>query len=168
MYNVDIDTGGTMTDGLVSGDGSVIALKVETTPHDVTVAFTGILDAARARLGFGDLRSFLGQVEVIRWSSTISSNALAQHIGPKLGLLVTAGHERDLYSEHGLAARVIGTPIDAGDISGIAPDADDATVRQAVKALLDKGIRRITISLQGAFADGSRELAIVETLEADY
>jgi N-methylhydantoinase A/oxoprolinase/acetone carboxylase beta subunit len=168
MYNVDIDTGGTMTDGLVSGDGSVIALKVETTPHDVTVAFTGILDAARARHGFGDLRSFLGQVEVIRWSSTITSNALAQHIGPKLGLLVTAGHEQDLYSKNGLAARVTGTLIDAGDISGIAPDADDAAVRQAVKALLDKGIRRITISLAGAFADNSRELAIVETLEADY
>jgi N-methylhydantoinase A/oxoprolinase/acetone carboxylase beta subunit len=168
MYNVDIDTGGTMTDGLVSGDGSVVALKVETTPHDVTVAFTGILDAARARLGFGDLRSFLAQVEVIRWSSTITSNALAQHVGPKLGLLVTAGHEKDLYSQGGLAARVIGTLVDAGDIEGIAPDADDATVRQAVKALLDRGIRRITISLQGAFADSSRELAIVETLEADY
>jgi acetophenone carboxylase len=28
MYNVDIDTGGTMTDGLVCGDGTVLALKV--------------------------------------------------------------------------------------------------------------------------------------------
>src|ERR1044071_6655864 len=80
MYNVDIDTGGTMTDGLVSGDGTVISLKVETTPHDVTIAFTDILDAARSQLGFSDLRTFLDQVEVIRWSSTISSNALAQHI----------------------------------------------------------------------------------------
>ena len=33
MYNVDIDTGGTMTDGLVSGNGRVLALKVETTPR---------------------------------------------------------------------------------------------------------------------------------------
>jgi len=169
MYNVDIDTGGTMTDGLVSGDGSVVALKVETTPHDVTIAFTDLLEAARAQLGFGDLRSFLDQVEVIRWSSTITSNALAQRIGPKLGLLVSAGHEKDLYDSEGvLAGQVIGTLIDAGDIAGLPAGTDDATVRQAVKALLDKGIRRITISLEGAFADDSAELAVVDMLGADY
>jgi hypothetical protein len=56
MYNIDIDTGGTMTDGLVSGEDTVI-----------------------------------------RWSSTITSNVLAQRTGPKLGLLVSAGHEADLY-----------------------------------------------------------------------
>jgi N-methylhydantoinase A/oxoprolinase/acetone carboxylase beta subunit len=168
MYNVDIDTGGTMTDGLVSGDGTVVALKVETTPHDVTIAFVEILDAARSRLGFGDLRSFLDQVEVIRWSSTITSNVLAQRTGAKLGLLVSAGHEKDLYAADGLGSRVTGTLIDAGDISGLADDADDAAVRQAVKALLDKGIRRITISLKGAFADNAAELAIVDMLAADY
>jgi N-methylhydantoinase A/oxoprolinase/acetone carboxylase beta subunit len=167
MYNVDVDTGGTMTDGLVSGEGGVIAVKVETTPHDVTISFTDILDAARAQLGLGDLRSFLDQVAVIRWSSTITSNALAQRIGPKLGLLVTEGHEKDLYGE-GLADHVVGTLIDAGDISGIPRDADEATVRRAVKALLDKGIRRITISLEGAFADGSGELAITEMIASDY
>jgi N-methylhydantoinase A/oxoprolinase/acetone carboxylase beta subunit len=168
MYNVDIDTGGTMTDGLVSGDGSVVALKAETTPHDVTIAFVDILDAARVYFGFADLRAFLDQVDVIRWSSTITSNALAQHIGPKLGLLVSAGHERDLYGSAGLADHVIGSLVDAGDITGIPADADDAAVRQAVKALLDKGIRRITISLADAFRDNSAELAVVEMLETDY
>ena len=82
MYNVDIDTGGTMTDGLVSGEDTVLALKVETTPHDVTIAFVDILEAARDALGFGDLRALLTQVEVIRWSSTITSNVLAQRTGP--------------------------------------------------------------------------------------
>jgi N-methylhydantoinase A len=169
MYNVDIDTGGTMTDGLVSGNDSVVALKVETTPHDVTIAFTDVLEAARAQFGYSDLRSFLDQVEVIRWSSTITSNALAQRIGPKLGLLVSAGHEKDLYDlSGGLAAHAVGTLIDAEDIAGIPPDGDDAVVRQAVKDLLDKGIRRITISLEGAFADSSGELAVVEMLGSDY
>lgn len=167
MYNVDVDTGGTMTDGLVSGGGTVIALKVETTPHDVTIAFTDILDAARAALGFGDLRSFLDQVEVIRWSSTITSNALAQRIGPKLGLLVSTGHERDLYGA-AQAEAVVGTLIDAGDISGIPAGADDVTVRAAVKALLDKGIRRVTVSLEDAFTDNSGELAVIDMLSGDY
>jgi len=137
MYNIDIDTGGTMTDGLVSGEGKLVSLKVETTPHDVTIAFVDILDAARAELGFDDLRALLGQVEVIRWSSTITSNVLAQRVGPKLGLLVTAGHEADLYDDEA-ARTVVGSLVSAEDITGIAADADETTVRRAIKSLLDK------------------------------
>ena len=167
MFNIDIDTGGTMTDGLVSGEGQVVSLKVETTPHDVTIAFVDILEAAREALGLADLRALLEQVEVIRWSSTITSNVLAQRVGPQLGLLVTAGHETDLYNPEA-AATVLGTLVSAQDITGIAPDADEATVRQAIKALLDKGIRRINVSLAGAFPDGSAEERIVEMIGSDY
>jgi hypothetical protein len=167
LYNIDIDTGGTMTDGLVSGEGQVISLKVETTPHDVTIAFVDILEAARSALGLADLRTLLAQVEVIRWSSTITSNVLAQRVGPQLGLLVTAGQESSLY-DPAAAATVVGSLVSAEDITGIAPDADEATVRQAIKALLDKGIRRINVSLAGAFPDGSQELRIVEMIGSDY
>jgi acetophenone carboxylase len=167
MLNVDIDTGGTMTDGLVSGDGHLLALKVETTPHDVTIAFIDILEAAREQLGFADLRSFLGEVEVIRWSSTITSNVLAQRVGPKLGLLVSAGHETDLYNADA-ARTVIGTLVAAEDITGIEPDASEYDVRVAIKALLDRGIRRINISLAGAFPDGSAEERIVDMVAHDY
>jgi acetophenone carboxylase len=172
VFTIDIDTGGTMTDGLVSGSGAdgppqVVSLKVETTPHDVTIAFLDVLEAARAELGFADLRSFLSQVEVIRWSSTITSNVLAQRIGPKLGLLVTAGHEADLYDD-AAAPSVLGTLVSAEDVTGIAADADEATVRRAIKSLLDKGIRRINVSLAGAFPDNSAEERIVEMISADY
>ena len=172
MFTIDIDTGGTMTDGLVSGseaDGPprVVSLKVETTPHDVTIAFLDVLEAARAALGFADLRSMLAQVEVIRWSSTITSNVLAQRVGPKLGLLVTAGHEADLYDADA-APTVLGTLISAEDVTGIAEDADEATVRRAIKSLLDKGIRRINVSLAGAFPDSTAEQRIVDMISADY
>src|SRR5829696_7574761 len=172
VFTIDIDTGGTMTDGLVSGSGAdgppqVVSLKVETTPHDVTIAFLDILEAARAELGFADLRSFLSQVEVIRWSSTITSNVLAQRVGPKLGLLVSAGHEADLY-DAAAAPTVLGTLVSAEDVTGIAEDADEATVRRAIKSLLDKGIRRINVSLAGAFPDNTAEERIVEMISADY
>ena len=167
MLNIDIDTGGTMTDGLVSGEDRVISLKVETTPHDVTIAFVDILEAAKDTLGLPDLRTLLQRIEVIRWSSTITSNVLAQRVGPQLGLLVTRGHESDLYNADA-AATVIGSLVSAEDITGIAPDADEATVRQAIKALLDKGIRRINVSLAGAFPDGSAEERIVEMIGSDY
>lgn len=172
MFTIDIDTGGTMTDGLVSGSGAdgppqVVSLKVETTPHDVTIAFLDVLEAARAELGFTDLRTFLSEVEVIRWSSTITSNVLAQRVGPKLGLLVTAGHEADLYDATA-APTVLGTLVSAEDVTGIAEDADEATVRRAIKSLLDKGIRRINVSLAGAFPDNTAEERIVEMISADY
>ena len=172
MFTIDIDTGGTMTDGLLSGsraDGTpqVVSLKVETTPHDVTIAFLDVLEAARAELGLADLRSLLAQVEVIRWSSTITSNVLAQRVGPKLGLLVTAGHEADLYDAVA-APTVLGTLISAEDVTGITEDADEATVRRAIKSLLDKGIRRINVSLAGAFPDSAAEQRIVDMISADY
>ena len=172
MFTIDIDTGGTMTDGLVSGPGAdgpprVISLKVETTPHDVTIAFVDVLEVARAELGFADLRSFLSRVEIIRWSSTITSNVLAQRVGPKLGLLVTAGHEADLY-DAAAAPTVLGTLVSAEDVTGIPEDADEQTVRLAIKSLLDKGIRRINVSLAGAFPDNAAEERIVEMISADY
>ena len=167
MYNIDIDTGGTMTDGLVSGEGTVLALKVETTPHDVTIAFVDILEAARDQLGFPDLRKLLEEVEHIRWSSTITSNVLAQRVGPKLGLLVTTGHEADLYDEE-TAKTVIGTLVSAEDITGIDVDADESAVRTAIKSLLDKGIRRINVSLKGAFPDSKAEERIVEMISSEY
>lgn len=167
MFNVDIDTGGTMTDGLVSGNGQVLSLKVETTPHDVTIAFVDILEAARDQLDFADLRSLLAQVEVIRWSSTITSNVLAQRVGPKLGLLVSAGHEGDLYDAKA-AETVIGSLVSAEDITGIPWNADEQTVRLAIKSLLDRGIRRINVSLESAFPDNSAEMRIVDMITADY
>ena len=51
MYTVDIDTGGTMTDGLVSEGGRRYAFKVDTTPHDYTVSFLACLKEA-AKMGF--------------------------------------------------------------------------------------------------------------------
>ena len=168
MLNVDIDTGGTMTDGLVSGDGLVFSVKVETTPHDVTVAFLEILERARERIGAATLRDLLDNVALIRWSSTITSNVLAQKAGPKLGLLVSAGHEDDLYTTAKEAATVVGPLIARENITGITEDADDEEVRRAVKGLFDKGIRRINISLKGAFEDNSRERKIVSMIDAQY
>lgn len=167
MYNVDIDTGGTMTDGLISGGGRVLSLKVETTPHDVTVSFLDLITAAQNALGYADVRSLLADVDVIRWSSTITSNVLAQRVGPKIGLLVSEGHEADLYDQ-ATADAVIGTIIDRDDIAGIPADADETTVRRAIKDLLDKGIRRINVSLAGAFPDSAAEQRIVETISDDY
>ncbi|MEJ2861735.1 hydantoinase/oxoprolinase family protein [Actinomycetospora flava] len=174
MLTIDVDTGGTMTDGLISGDAlsagfsGVFSVKVETTPHDVTLAFGEVLETARRRVGAATLRELLDEVALIRWSSTITSNVLAQKSGPKLGLLVSAGHEDDLYTGPEEAATVVGPLIARENITGIAPDASDDDIRSAVKGLFDQGIRRINISLRGAFEDGSAEQKIVALIDAQY
>ena len=169
MYCVDVDTGGTMTDTLVSGGTQPLTIKVESTPHDVTVSFMQSLSEAAERLGFADLGRFLEEVRVIRWSSTITSNVLAERRGPKLGLVVSPGHAADLYADDPAdAATVVPTLVRAEHIAELPADADRGTIVAVVKQLIDQGIRRISISLAGAFPDGSREADVLKVIGEQF
>lgn len=167
MYAVDIDVGGTLTDGLFSDGKTAIPVKVDTTPHDLTVCFRDCLTEGARRFGFDDLTAFLNQVDLIRWSTTITSNALAQRTGPKLGLLVSEGHEHDLYARDG-SSPVLGTLIAPANVIGLSRPVEPKTVLLAVKTLLENGVRRICISLDGSFQDASDEQAMKRTIEAQY
>jgi len=167
MYTVDIDVGGTLTDGLFSDGKTAIPVKVDTTSHDLTVCFRDCLTEGARRFGFDDLTAFLNQVDLIRWSTTITSNALAQRTGPKLGLLVSEGHEHDLYAQNG-SNPVLGTLISPSNVIGLALPVEPKTVLLAVKTLLENGVRRICISLDGSFQNASDEQAIKRAIEEHY
>jgi N-methylhydantoinase A/oxoprolinase/acetone carboxylase beta subunit len=166
MYTVDIDTGGTMTDGLVSDGATVLAIKVDTTPHDYTVSFRQVLADAARQLGFGeDLGAFLDQVSVIRWSSTITSNVIGERKGSKLGVLVRQGHERDLYGQG--PSPVVGTLVAEHDLVGLAEDADEQAVLEGVRRLFEDGARRICVALD-SFPDAAPEQQVKKTVERQY
>lgn len=167
MYTVDIDVGGTLTDGLFSDGKTAIPVKVDTTPHDLTVCFRDCLTEGARRFGFDDLSSFLNQVDLIRWSTTITSNALAQRTGPKLGLLVSEGHEHDLYASDS-ANPAVGTLIAPANVIGLSRPIEPRAVLLAVKTLLENGVRRICISLDGSFQDASDEQAARRIIETQY
>ncbi len=167
MYTVDIDVGGTLTDGLFSDGKTAVPIKVDTTPHDLTVCFRDCLTEGASRFGFDDLTAFLNQVDLIRWSTTITSNALAQRTGPKLGLLVSEGHEHDLYASDG-SSPVLGTLVAPANVVGLSRPVDPKTVLLAVKTLLENGVRRICISLDGSFQDPSDEQAMKRAIESQY
>ena len=167
MYTVDIDVGGTLTDGLFSDGKTAIPVKVDTTPHDLTVCFQDCLTEGARHLGFDDLTEFLNQVDLIRWSTTITSNALAQRTGPKLGLLVSEGHEHDLYAQDG-SSPVLGTLVTPANVIGLPRPIDPKTVLLAVKTLLENGVRRICISLEGSFQDASDEQEAKRAIESQY
>src|SRR6266566_3447486 len=171
MYTVDIDTGGTMTDGLVWDGTTMVTVKVDTTPHDLTVSFRELLGEAARQLGFGsDLGAFLDEVSLIRWSSTITSNTLGERKGAKLGLLVRPGSERSLYGDGPSPA--VGTLVAERNVIGVDADADGQSadgqgVLDAVRRLLEDGARRICVSLD-SFPEARQEHAVKRIVESQY
>ncbi|TAK52037.1 MAG: hydantoinase/oxoprolinase family protein, partial [Gammaproteobacteria bacterium] len=97
MMRIGVDVGGTFTDFcLIGGDGRVQLAKTPTTHYDLSVGFMkGLRQLARAQ--GNDLGSLLGQVESIRYSTTVGTNALLERTGPKLGLITTAGFEDTIF-----------------------------------------------------------------------
>jgi len=169
LYLVDIDTGGTMTDTLVSGEGEPRLIKVESTPHDITVSFMQSLESAAELLGFTELGAFLEQVRLIRWSSTLTSNVLAERKGPKLGLIVSEGHAGDLYADDpAMTAQVVPSLVRPEHITTLPAAADRGEIVAIVKNLIDQGIRRVNISLKGAFPDGSREQEVLQIIAEQF
>jgi len=160
---IDIDVGGTQTDGVFVGEGEIVTVKVDTTPHDVTVCFMECLMAGANKLGFPDLPSLLRNVSLIRWSSTITSNVLAQQTGPKVGMIVTpTSNKENLYGPQPSPA--VGTLIDKRDIVSVS----EGDIMRSVRELLERGVRRICISLEGAYRDPSQERDINASIHRGY
>jgi len=165
-YTVDIDTGGTMTDALVSDGHHFIPIKTDTTPHDFTVSFVECLKVGAEQTGYGSVSEFLEDVSIIRWTSTITTNILAQRAGSKVGLIVQKGHELDLYGDQ--KSVVVDELVSRENIIGLPENLDTSEIMAAVKDLLEDGVRRICISLDGSFPDNSAEAAIKKVIEDQY
>ncbi len=165
-YTVDIDIGGTLTDGLYSDGHVVTPIKVETTPHDFTVCFFENLKAGATELGFADLKSMLAEVAVIRWSATIATNIVAERKGPRIGLLVSAGTGEELYGTGRSAA--VEHVIAPENIVALPAEASDSDTLAAIRELLEKGVRRIAVSIAGAFEDNSPELGVKALVDENF
>jgi acetophenone carboxylase len=161
-YTVDIDIGGTLTDGLFSDGTTVTPVKVDTTPHDFTVCFFECLKEGARALGFESLTALLSQVAVIRWSATIATNIIAERKGPRIGLLVSEGTGPELYGDGESPA--VGRLIAPENIVPL--PAENALT--AIRALLEQGVRRIAVSLEGGFADDSAEQAVRRLVDENF
>jgi N-methylhydantoinase A/oxoprolinase/acetone carboxylase beta subunit len=166
MLTIDIDTGGTMTDALVTDGAERHCIKVDTTPHDFTVSFQNCLKEAARLYGIETLEEFLPKVSFIRWSSTITTNVLAERRGAKVGLLVTKGHEEDLYG-NGRSA-IIDELVAADAVIGLPSKPESKDILLGVKSLLEGGVRRICVALAGSFPDNRGEIAIKQVIEGQY
>lgn len=179
-FTIDIDTGGTFTDGFFTdqAESRVEMVKVPTTPHDLTVCFLDCIKSGAERFGLS-LPDLLYQTGVIRFSSTIATNAIIQHNGSKLGLVVTAGHEADLYAAGGTAPPVVRGGFVAPEmVAGIAEQVgaagevlqppDPEVVLARLQDLIDRGAQAIVICLATGGLNPANEQLVKRTIKAEY
>jgi len=167
MWTVDIDVGGTLTDGIFTNGEQVFSAKVDTTPHDLTVCLFDCLAQGASKLGFADTPGFLEHIDLIRWSTTITSNVLAELRGPRIGVLVSKGHEKDLYGPNPRSS-VLNRLLAEKDIIGLNGSFDGAQVTNAARALLEGGVRRICVSLKDSHRNPAAELAVKSAIDLQY
>lgn len=166
-YVIDVDVGGTFTDGLFSDFKSITSVKVDTTPHDLTICFLSCLEEGAKKLGFADVRELLDHTDIIRWSTTIASNTLAQRTGSKLGLLVSKGHKSDLYISAEVSPAV-GYLVDASTIIELSEDLPEEEILTALRSLLTSGVRRVVVGLGGSFYEPGGEAKVKSILSQQY
>jgi N-methylhydantoinase A len=175
-YRLSVDTGGTFTDGFVTGRGRTAQVKVDTTPADPTEGLVACVAAAAEAMD-ESIESFLAQAEVVSFSSTIATNIAVQRTGAVVGLIVTAGHENRLYGSDDEADRLF-TFIERDAVQGVVEAVgEDGTVNgavdsvgleAAVRALLEHGVHIIVVSLARAYLNPANEVAAKALVEASY
>ena len=92
MNSIDIDVGGTFTDLVLNYEGASLIKKVPTTPYDLSVCFSKVIEEGAASVGL-TMDQLLPAIDMIRYSTTIALNRLIEKKGPRLGLITTEGHE---------------------------------------------------------------------------
>src|SRR6516225_6378195 len=92
MNSIDIDVGGTFTDLVLNFAGQTLVKKVPTTPYDLSVCFSKVIEEGASALGY-KMDELLPSIEMVRYSTTIAMNRLIERKGPRLGLITTEGHE---------------------------------------------------------------------------
>lgn len=178
-FTIDIDTGGTFTDGFFVRGNEVRTVKVSTTPHDLTVCFLECLKEGAQQFGM-DLHQILLEADVIRYSNTIGTNTIIQKKGAKLGLLVTSGQEGRLYQKGEISFEQdgIGTFISREMVLGIEeaigergevvkPLRSDEVIEKA-QILIDHGARAIVVSLEHSWLNPAHEKEVKRIIKKEY
>jgi N-methylhydantoinase A/acetophenone carboxylase len=177
MFTVDIDTGGTFTDGFITRDGELKTVKVLSTPHDLTVCFADCIREASKQLGL-PVTELLSNTAVVRYSSTIGVNTLITRTGAKIGLIVSKGFKDTIYAKDqkeaeplfDLVSRDMVVEVqegvnDRGDITG---SLHKDKVIESMQYLIDMGARAIAVSLKNSHLNPAHEKQIKKIIKEQY
>ncbi len=163
---LDIDTGGTFTDGFVVSDGAAHAVKVLTTPHDLAVCFAEVIEAAAEALDL-DVVTMLARTEAVRYATTVGTNTVIQRNGPKLGLLtddtdVSSGAE--LFLAEGMSRKIT---LSAAETATNGDGSRSGTVG-AIRELLDDSARGLVCSISAQTGGAEGEHGVQEIFREHY
>ena len=192
MNSIDIDVGGTFTDLVLNFGGKTLIKKVPTTPYDLSVCFSRVIEEGAGSLGL-KMEELLPAVDMIRYSTTIAMNRLIERKGPRLGLITTEGHEDVVLIGRGaqwidgtrvserrnLAIQKKPDPLIPRDMivgvkervdsrGRIIRPVDEKNVREKVRYLVNRGARGFVVSLLWGFLNPAHERRIKEIIRDEY
>ncbi|MBB4660627.1 hydantoinase/oxoprolinase family protein [Conexibacter arvalis] len=146
---IDIDTGGTFTDGFVVRDGVPHTVKVLTTPHDFAVCFREVIAAAADAVDLS-VPELLRETRCVRYATTVGTNALIQRRGPRLGAVLDTGAGAGDPARWGAGVLVDAAMVAPAPDGEVARDGDAAEqIVGAARRLLAEGARSLVVSLDG-------------------
>lgn len=170
---VNIDAGGTFTDGHLSWKGERRSVKVPTTPHDLTECFIDCIEKGADALDL-EIEQLLEGTDVLRLATTLGTNTIIERSGPKLGLLVTDGHEEDLYGNSIPEDFLVDQELIRGVNETVTPDGtveksiDNGEILDEVRSMINAGARMIAVSLGNATYNSTNEQEIQQTIKERY
>jgi len=192
MNSIDIDVGGTFTDLVLNFNGKALIKKSPTTPYDLSVCFTRVIEEGAAALGM-KIEDLLPAIEMIRYSTTIALNRLIEKKGPRLGLITTEGHEDVVLLGRGaqwidgtrvserrnLAVQnkpdpliprdmIVGVKERVDSRGRIIRPLDENDVREKVRYLTSRGARGLVVALLWGFLNPANERRVKEIIRDEY
>ena len=176
-FFINIDTGGTFTDGFFTQNGELRTVKVLTTPHDLTVCLLDCLKEGASNFDISP-EDMLHEAAVIRYSTTIGTNTIIQGNGSKLGLIVSKGFEKNLYRSESDDSDPIYRLISPDMIEGISGSIGSEGLEAAplnrdeilacIQSLIDRGAQAIVISLNNSYLNPQHELQVRAWIKGEF
>jgi len=192
MNSIDIDVGGTFTDLVLNFGGKALIKKVPTTPYDLSVCFSRVIEEGASAVG-KKMDELLPAIDMIRYSTTIAMNRLIERRGPRLALITTEGHEdvvligrgaqwidgtrvqerRNLAIQHKpepLIPRdmIVGVKERVDSRGNVIRPVDENDVREKVRYLVNRGARGIVVSFLWGFLNPVHERRVKEIIRDEY
>lgn len=186
--NIGVDTGGTFTDLVLIDDQGVIRTeKAFSTPEAREKGVFDVLGRAATALNTS-VEDILSRTDIFAHGTTVSTNALIQRRGARVGVLFTAGFEDTLAIARGPIGRVGGLPQQqamdfvhteppeplvpremvhgvperVGSDGRIVSALDENALGTAVEHLVDNGAESLAVCLLWAFRNPAHEQRIAE------
>ncbi len=192
MKRISVDIGGTFTDCFVAWGKDYVQSKALTTHQNLALGFNEALEVASLELGV-DTQELLSNVDSVRYSTTLGTNALIERNGPRVGLLVTEGFgstipisrgrgygeglpfevQRDLTRakrpEPLVPIPMIATVRERVGYSGeILMELDREDLEHKMKYLVDQGAETIVVMLTNSVVNPENELRVREIFLEEY